>query len=384
VLFAPKLLVTGDLTPKAFDDPDGSFGTSSIPYRSLGAAIHPGGKVTTTLQFTNFNADDTLALSFDVRDNDVLIAGHWDDTVGSVSDESVEAEVGTFYGASSFMNNPEAHGGGVTPDGRWIAGSRNSGVIGSYDVATGARVLSHSLAPGKHSVRRLILDPSGSAGYALLGAGHSYGATREGKGGGTPSWLVTFDTATLREAGRLDIGASRNRTLVMSPDGRWLAIATGIAESGVIIVDLATLRVARRLLDDPAASASGVAFSPDGTKLAVASQAQINVYNLADGTRAQSLALPPPSSNKTYDCLYGPDGRVWFGRESDLVAADLTTGTVETFSQDSSILFASGTKIYAADNGDNLVQRFATDGTNETSLPFETSIYSHTVCRSPF
>jgi hypothetical protein len=347
------------------------------PYRSLGAAILPGAKITSIIQIGNVTSGDTVTLSFDVRDNPVFVAGHWDDDLGSAIDEATEEVVVTLRGGTSWgRGSTEAHGGGVTPDGRFVTGSRNSADLGSYDLATGNRVLSMRLVEGKAHIRKLTVDPSGSAGYALLAAGHAYGSRFVGQ----PTQLVTFDAATLRETGRLDIGVSRNRDIALSPDGRWLAIATASDGNGVVLVELGALRVAHRFTSE--LDAMGVTFSADSKSLIAAGSFNVSVYDVADRSLKQQIGIP--GGGTSFSSVLGPDGRLWIGRRNDLAAVDLTTGATEVFGFEATVLAASAGKIYVGEEGDSDCVRMDATGNVEASLNFSDSIYGHWFGHSPF
>ncbi len=374
-LFAPKLLLTNTPGAATFDNSDGTFDTH--PYRALGAAIPPGGKATTTIELGNVTSGDNLSLELDLRNGNVFVAGHWDNFAGSVVDEATEERVLDLApGKFGPGGNSSTFGGGVTVDGFVVMGARTNSELSSFDLSTGKRVMFNRLGAGKSSVRRVILDPSGTGGYALYAVGHPYAMRFEGG----PSQLVTFDASTLVERGRIDIGISRNRDMALSPDGRWLAISTGLETSGIVVVDLGTLRVARTLTS--LYPASTAVFSPDGASLIAVGGDRLEVYSTSDWTVTKAVALP--AGGKSFHAVFGPDGRLWVGREGDLVAIDVTTGVAESFAFDGGILESFGGKVYAADEGDSDVRRIDTSGVEETSLGFNTSIYGHWVGHSPF
>jgi hypothetical protein len=380
-LFAPKLVLTNTLSVGSWDDDDGSLDTPPIPYRTLGAVLHPGGKVTTTLLFSGITSGDVVDLSLQFRNNPVLAAGAWDDSAGSIADDITQDVVLTLaQGARGPLDSGASYAGGITPDGRVIMGARSSSELSSYDLATGARTLVTKLAVGKTQLPRVVLDPSGGTGFALLGQSHAYSA---GRGGlqGVQTELVRFDTATLVETGRIELGESRNRDLELSPDGKWLAVATELVGGGIIVVKTGDLST--RVLATTVRSRD-VTFTADSASIIVAGREDVDVLDVATGSLTKSLDVA--SNGKVFTGAIGPDGRYWLSRESDLLALDLSTDASETFGDDGGVLDVHGDFIYTCSEGDSGVHRFSTSGVEDPdfSVDFTYSVYGHAMGHSPF
>lgn len=140
------------------------------------------------------------------------------------------------------------------PDGRVLAAGLSDGTVRLWDVATGAVTATMTGLTG--SADALVFSPDGR----LLAAQAGDGTVRLWDGG-------TGLERTLPRGGS---------ALVFSPDGRWLAIGSG--DGTVRLWDSASGQQARvwehrerSVLWTTELAISHLAFSPDGTKLAVAS-----------------------------------------------------------------------------------------------------------------
>ena len=95
----------------------------------------------------------------------------------------------------------------------------------------------------------------------------------------------------------------------LSPDARTLATAGNsgkIGESRIVLIDLATNRIAR-VLTGHASSVTAMAFSPDGTRLASASlDRTARIWNPADG---QCERVLEGHEDQIYGLAFSPDGR---------------------------------------------------------------------------
>lgn len=378
-LFAPKLLLTNTLTTATWSDENGVYET--YPYRALGAVLLPGGKVTTTLQFDNVTSGDVVPLSFDVRHGRILVAGSWDEQdAGSAVDEATNEIVKVFntpVAGLGFSGEWSARGGGVTLDGHFVTGSRTTSQITSFDLATGMPVLSIKLAAGKSQVARFVTTGGGGTGYGLVAGGHSYSGRNEG----LQTELVSIDTASLRETGRVAIGTSRNRDIQVSSDGRYVAIATGTLAHGTVIVDASTMSVKKRIITN--GIPSSVAFSPESASLVVGDDTSVRVYSVGDFSETKRILN---TSAKVFGSGFASDGRFYMGREASFIAVDLATDAIETVTQQSAVFYVAGTKIYACDEGSSQVDRYDVSVLTmgpEASLDFDDSIYGHWVGHSP-
>jgi DNA-binding beta-propeller fold protein YncE len=284
-------------------------------------------------------------------------------------------------GPTGAQGESSMHGGGATIDGRIIMGGRTTSELASFDLAKGRRLLTHKLAPGKSQIPRLALDASGGTGYALVADGHAYATRYEG----VDTQLVVFDTATLVETARVDLGVSRNRSIEVSPDGKRLAVATGIEGGGVIVVELGDLTVRHVATEFPM---TGASFTADSSTLILTNTFELRLVTLVDGKTVKQIPLPPAS--KSFTGAFGADGRYWLGRKSDVVAINITTGALETFAFAAGVLHVWGDKIYVCDEGDSSITRLKTTGEvddtpgYDPTWSFEDSVYGHWMGHSPF
>ncbi|MGE3805434.1 MAG: WD40 repeat domain-containing protein, partial [Gemmataceae bacterium] len=108
-------------------------------------------------------------------------------------------------------------------------------------------------------------------------------------------------------------------SLVFSPDGKKLA-TFGYADPQIHVWDYQNGRELFRLDGE----SGPVAFSPDGTKLAQASDVQLQFWSAADGKRLEA----PPLQFPPIDFAYAPDGKkIAFGCLDDVVRiTDANTG----------------------------------------------------------
>jgi WD40 repeat protein len=143
-----------------------------------------------------------------------------------------------------------------SPDGRRLATSLSDGTVRLWDVATGA-------------VRATMTDRSGSVDALVFSPDGRLLATRAGDG-----IVRLWDTAT--GAVKATLPRPAGSVLVFSPDGRRLA--TGSEDGEVLVWDSTSWQETRALehrerflLWTTGMAISHMAFSPDGTKLAVAS-----------------------------------------------------------------------------------------------------------------
>jgi hypothetical protein len=378
-LFAPKLLLTNTPAVGSWSDDDGTLDT--LPYRALGAVVLPGGKLTTSLNISGITSGDVVDLSLQFRNNAVIGGGAWqDDTAGSVIDDVAQQNVLNLgVGAQGPSHNGASHAGGITPDGKIIMGARSSSELSTFDLATGTRTLFRKLGVGKSHIARVVLDPSGGTGYALLGQSHNYSAYN-GQIEGVQTTLVRFDTATLTETGRIDIGESRNRDLELSPDGKWLAIATDL-EAGVVVVKTGDL--SKRVLATTVRSRD-VTFTADNASIIVAGHENLEILDAATGSSTKTITVL--DGGKVFGGSIGPDGRYWLSRENDLVAVNLTTAAAEVFSSNGGILEVHGDFVYVCNSGGSSVQRFDMSGVEDATYSpnFDESIYGHAMFHSPF
>jgi RNA polymerase sigma factor (sigma-70 family) len=143
----------------------------------------------------------------------------------------------------------------LSPDRSRLAGVNGAGKPTVWDAASG---------------KELCVLPAPNSGWTMRAF------APDGKTLFTGEWqgpVRAWDVSTGQERPAIDKEARVTRSLVVSPDGRWLAAADHPQAAGsraaVAVWDLASGRLVHRLQPRPeAARAWGLAFSPDGTRLA--------------------------------------------------------------------------------------------------------------------
>lgn len=386
VLYAPKLLLTSSLPGGVtWTNSDGTFAT--LPYRAYGGAILPGTTATVIWTFNGVTAN--LRLDLDVRGGRLLTSNAWEyngGTAGDVVDEDTGKLVLALAAAPTGQGGgSHTQRGGFTPDGRLILGSKTAGAVSSFDLVTGGRLLTATLRKQKSNVMQVVLDRGGVAAYALVADGHPQGLNRNGPLG-SETELVRLDTATLTERGRIDLGISKNRSMEISPDGRTLIIATGVTTQGVVLVDLSTFTIKRRIITEFRPQVA--LFAPVSIEAApsiVIVGEQIAVYT-ADGLTRTASHAAPGVNGKVLRAAFAPGNLLWVGRRTDLASIDLTT--MATFVVPSAtavggMLEVFDGKVYA-DSSAGVKRLDATGATVEATFVGFTNRASHWIGRSPF
>jgi len=374
VLFAPKVLVTNGLG--TWSNSDGVVAT--FPYRAYGGALVPNTSNIATWTFTGASAATTITLDVDVRDG-LVLTGTTRDTVtaGRILDFSTGKLVATLQaGPTGQGGGAQTTRGGITPDGRLVIGARTTATVSSFDLATGKRIMGTTLRPQKAHVPQLVLDKSGSAAYVLVAEGHPQSVNNNG---GSQTQLVRLDTATLTERGRLSLDISRNRDIAISPDGKTIAIATGVTAKGVIVVDLPTFTIKTRLL--PGFRAQCVLFSPNGTQIVVVGE-QIALYNTSDAMRT-ALFTTPGTNGKVLRASFSAPDTLWIGRRNESATININTSATQVFTTlQARMLEFFDDKIYTSSG--ITISRVALTGVVETTLIGATNLDGHWLGRSPF
>jgi hypothetical protein len=182
-----------------------------------------------------------------------------------------------------------------TPDGKTLAAANADGNVGFFSVGTGGWSATTLQDPAIHdawktepaqSLRQVAVSPSGTV-FAVadsLGNVYVWNGT-----GGTPQRIRGTVTDSI------DV-------LAFSPDSTLLAIAS---QTSVQLLNVATGTLST--LRGPGTSARAVAFSPQGTTLAVAdAQGKIYLWRLA--TRSETAASVPAAP--WAGLAFSPDGSV--------------------------------------------------------------------------
>jgi WD40 repeat protein len=166
-----------------------------------------------------------------------------------------------------------------------------------WDAETGEplQVLRLPLGPGNEGqVRAVALSPDGAT--AAVGGWTLYGRSGDNS-------LFFFDTASGRMTGRLDGFGDVILDLEYSPDGRYLAVATaGPADRAV--VDAASRQVVR-WLDGYAGTSYNLAWAPDGRLATVSYDGWLRIY---DSDFRLAEAVQPDAGPLLFGLAFSPDG----------------------------------------------------------------------------
>jgi hypothetical protein len=387
VVYAPKAILTSTLPGGiVWSNSDGTIGTTTpLPYRAYGGAIVPGSTATATWIFTGATSTTTLDLSLEIKNGPVVVTGTWDYssvTGGSIVDAELGGELiqvsaaPTGQGGGSMTTT-----GGITPDGYLIVGARTAGTVSSFDVQTGARIVTTTLRQQKAFTPRVILDRSGTAVYALVAEGHPQNIYSNGAAT-TRTELVRMDASTLTVTGRLVLGDTRTRNMDISPDGRTLVIASGVASKGVYVIDLATFTLKRTILPDFRPQVVLYAPALEGGPSIVIVGEFAATYQL-DGTLVNQYPVAG-TSGKVLGAALAADGKLWVARKNETVTVDLSTGAsaVVPLLSGWSIAIHGGTIFnYASGNSINVIDD--TGAILKTLTGFY-AIDGHWIGRSPF
>jgi hypothetical protein len=181
----------------------------------------------------------------------------------------------------------------ISRDGRWMVTARRTGLVEVWNVATGLRVSSAAL-----QASAMALSPDG--GTIAVGGERITTPAR-------PEFLAIYDRATMQC--KRDIALDAKPTFMrFSPDGRMLAVVTG----GTIFLWNTESGERLRAITVHVESVFGVnlAFSPDGSAIAVNSRSQINdglveIWNAATGDLESSIEASP--NNRS--AAFSPDGQ---------------------------------------------------------------------------
>ncbi len=225
-----------------------------------------------------------------------------------------------------------------SPDGALLAAAGQDGILRLRDVSSGREVrrFGRQQAPGlpatvvafAHDGRTIATGHGGQNPYL---AGQFPGSTPYAVPAATNPFVRLWELTTARERGQiypegfghmggiyggsmlpggrgfnpypqLYGGVSTVSTLVFSPDGRTLAVASG---GGLRLWNLDANRERQRIDSQPY-MAPAVAFAPDGKVLAVALQGMLSLYDIRTG---DALCHVPTRQGFVTSVSFAPDGK---------------------------------------------------------------------------
>jgi WD40 repeat protein len=209
-----------------------------------------------------------------------------------------------------------------SPDGTRLAGINNDQML-AWNLLTGSTVLNTArldaqwifYAPDKTELYTLDVDggirvhdadtgveKDRLAGQLQFGSVTAY-APDDGwlALGGSNGEVKVWDVAARQSLVTIQAHAAPVGALAFSPDGERLA--TGAQDGKVYVWDWRDKQAVASI----EGNALRLAFSPDGTQLAVGQNAFIELWHVADGSRAYRLPTGPGGSRDVL--LYAPDGR---------------------------------------------------------------------------
>jgi hypothetical protein len=279
---------------------------------AYGTAIAPATTVGETFTFTNVT-QSPLMFDVEIDDNRVLVATtHYvvNYSAGQIVDTVTNQDVGDLAdGVFGDHQDSMSYSIAITPDARLIAGERTAGVVASFDMITGQKLLSTKLRPQKSHVPSIYVDPTGSVVYAVVCEGHPQGLYRGGSSAGECE-LVRMDVASLTVNARLALGVAKNRSMAISPDGKLMVLTTQTSQGGVIIVDLTTFTEKTRLM--PQFRANIAKWSPDGTHIALVGEF-FQIWDL-EGNSGTQYVTPDPAGGKVVTAIWPTANDLWIGR----------------------------------------------------------------------
>jgi tetratricopeptide (TPR) repeat protein len=191
-----------------------------------------------------------------------------------------------------------------TRDGQRLASADAKGSLQVWEEASGKRLLADPQDQSEFP-EAMIYRSSTPHGFCPMPGdlGCSPDGTRvvlPKRPPGRETRQAIFNLGTGELERELEVG---EEVVASSPDGRLLAIGGGME---IRLVDCATWQV-KGVLKGHMQIVNGLAFSPDGKRLASASRDQVILWNVA--TQTETLILAAPASWAPSSVAFSPDGR---------------------------------------------------------------------------
>jgi WD40 repeat protein len=226
----------------------------------------------------------------------------------------VDAATGQVIGTVPGGVGPTGFGTAFDPEGRRLAVADYwEGVVKLWDTVTGRTqtfALPGVVTPGNPQAKLATGVAFSPRGDRLAGASRDDGALPR-----KPGFVKVWDAATGRELLTLHAQRGHLWSVAFSPDGQWIAAGGGAPASGarargapdLWIWDAVSGRVAFELKGHNAC-VRGIAFSPDGKRLASAADArsEVKIWDLRTG---QELVTLQGGAGAVYGVAFSPDGK---------------------------------------------------------------------------
>ncbi len=230
---------------------------------------------------------DAIAVS---PDGTRLATGEFDTTL-KIWDAATGQHLLTFFGHASYLN-----GVVYSPDGTQLASTSEDGATKLWDAETGKALL--TLSGHTSGVENVAFSPDGNKLYT---------ASRDGT-------VKVWDVSPLAGSDWLNLAGHTNRvrSVAYRPDGKQLAtlgydgtVRVWDAVSGEELLTIPLTEMIDSMNSGGNALAGGVSYSPDGKRLVFNDLNTTKIVDATSGTEIISLAHTDSAGN---DVAFSPDG----------------------------------------------------------------------------